>query len=53
MKHFVKPDGSIWGFEADGSQDHLITPDMTPITIEERDELLAAAADLQANLGNE
>lgn len=41
MKHFVKPDNSIWAFESDGSQDHLITQDMTPITIEERDALLA------------
>lgn len=41
MKHYVKPNNSVWAFESDGSQDHLITPDMTPITIEERDEILA------------
>ena len=32
MRHFTKPDGSVWAFELDGSQDHLITPDMTPIS---------------------
>jgi hypothetical protein len=32
MKHYTKPDGSVWAFEADGSQDHLVTPDLTPIT---------------------
>jgi hypothetical protein len=32
MKHFTKPDGSIWAFESDGSQDRLITRDMTPIS---------------------
>lgn len=29
MKTFKKPDGSIWAFEEDGSQDHLIANDMT------------------------
>jgi hypothetical protein len=28
MKHFKKPDGSVWAFEDDGSQDELITDDM-------------------------
>jgi len=32
MKHYKKPDGSIWAFEPDGSQDDLITADMTPIS---------------------
>ncbi len=32
MKHYQKPDGNgaVWAFEPDGSQDHLITEDMTP-----------------------
>jgi hypothetical protein len=30
MKHYNKPDGSVWAFELDGSQDYLITPGMTP-----------------------
>lgn len=32
MKNFKKSDGSIWAFESDGSQDKLITADMTPIS---------------------
>lgn len=35
MKHFKKPDLSVWAFELDGSQDHLITEDMMPIIDEE------------------
>lgn len=35
MKHYKKPDDSIWAFELDGSQDHLITPDMVFVTVEE------------------
>ena len=31
MKHYKKPDGSIWAFEDDGSQDALIAPDMVPV----------------------
>lgn len=31
MKHFKKLDGSIWAFELDGSQDHLISPEMRPL----------------------
>lgn len=30
MKHFKNKDGDIFAFEADGSQDDLITQDMTP-----------------------
>lgn len=30
MKHYKKPDGSVWAFELDGSQDELITADMEP-----------------------
>jgi hypothetical protein len=41
MKHFLKPDQSIWAFEADGSQDHLITEDMTPIGDAELEALRA------------
>lgn len=32
MKHYKKPDGSIWAFESDGSQDTLITGDMMPLS---------------------
>lgn len=41
MKHFKKPDGSLWAMESDGSQDHRITPDMVSITEQELRELLA------------
>ena len=33
MKHFLKPDNSIWAFEENGSQDHLITGDMSPLSL--------------------
>ena len=32
MKHYSKPDGTIWAFEDDGSQDSLITPDMVAVS---------------------
>lgn len=34
MKHYINKNKEIFGFELDGSQDHLITRDMTPITVE-------------------
>lgn len=35
MKYYINKNKEIFGFELDGSQDHLITLDMTPITLEE------------------
>ena len=35
MKHYINENKEIFGFESDGSQDELITKDMTPITLEE------------------
>lgn len=35
MKHYINKNKEIFGFELDGSQDHLITEDMTPIELEE------------------
>ena len=35
MKHYINRNKEILGFELDGSQDFLITEDMTPITVEE------------------
>lgn len=32
MKHYIDSDDNIFAFESDGSQDHLITADMKPIT---------------------
>jgi hypothetical protein len=40
MKHFKNQDGSIYGFEADGSQDELIAADMVALTAEETELLL-------------
>lgn len=41
MKHFKKPDNTVWAFELDGSQDHLITDDMMAISELEVNALLA------------
>jgi len=35
MKHYKKADNSVWAFEDDGSQDHLITNEMVLMTAEE------------------
>ena len=35
MKYYTNKNKEIFGFELDGSQDHLITKDMKEITIEE------------------
>lgn len=35
MKHYINKNKEIFGFELDGSQDHLITGDMIEISLEE------------------
>lgn len=35
MKYCIDKNKQIFGFELDGSQDHLITEDMKPISLEE------------------
>jgi len=35
MRHYQKPDGSLWAFADDGSQDGLITEDMVQISPEQ------------------
>ena len=35
MKHYINNNKEIYGFELDGSQDHLVTSDMSPVTLEE------------------
>lgn len=35
MKHYINKNKEIFGFEIDGSQDHLVTSDMTPIELVE------------------
>ena len=39
MKHYINKNKEIFGFELDGSQDHLITEDMVTISLEEIAEL--------------
>ena len=39
MKHYINKNKEIFGFELDGSQDNLITPDMVEISLEEIAEL--------------
>ncbi|MEY2688891.1 MAG: hypothetical protein RL375_3089 [Pseudomonadota bacterium] len=43
MKYYQTPDGAIWAFEDDGSQDHLVRPNMVARTAEQ----VAAAHDAQ------
>ena len=35
MKHYLSPDNKVFAYEADGSQDHLIPGNYTPITNDE------------------
>ncbi|WP_367846440.1 hypothetical protein [Rhodoferax sp. WC2427] len=35
MQYYKTPDGQVWAFEADGTQDDLITDDMVVMTPEE------------------
>ena len=39
MKHYINKNKEIFGFELDGSQDHLISSDMVEISLEEIAEL--------------
>lgn len=40
MKKYQKPDGSLWAFELDGSQDSLITSDMVLLSDVEFDAIV-------------
>ena len=35
MKHYLSPEGSVFAYELDGSQDYLIPSNYTPITTED------------------
>jgi len=35
MKHYLSPDNKVFAYELDGSQDHLIPDNYTPITNDE------------------
>jgi hypothetical protein len=42
MKHYKDSQGNVYAYEADGSQDHLIKPGLTPIKNEEVEPLVRA-----------
>lgn len=44
MKHYIDKNETIFAFEEDGSQDHLITNDMTKISKKKVDEKTKAKA---------
>lgn len=50
MKTFKKQDGSLWAFEKDGSQDHLITIDMVQVSDAEADSIRNPMPDPEALL---
>ena len=41
MKYFKDQNNAVYAYEADGSQDAFIKPDLTPITYEEAQELIS------------
>lgn len=45
MKHYINKNNEIFGFELDGSQDHLIMEDMREISLEEIEALNVAKDD--------
>lgn len=45
MKYYINKNKEIFGFELDGSQDHLITEDMVKITIQEIEAINKAKED--------
>lgn len=48
MKHYQTPDGAIWAFEDDGSQDHLVRPNMVALTLEQVATARASRRDAKA-----
>jgi len=49
MKHYINKNKEIFGFELDGSQDHLITKDMKEISLEEIEAINKAKEDEYKN----
>ena len=49
MKHYINKNKEIFGFELDGSQDHLITDDMVEISLEEIEAINKAKEDEYKN----
>ena len=49
MKHYINKQNEIFAYALDGSQDHLITSDMKPISLEEIEAInKAKQAELEA-----
>ena len=53
MKHFKNADNAVFAYEADGSQDAFILPDLVPITEEEADALRFPPVDPAVALATE
>ena len=49
MKHYINNNKEIYGFELDGSQDHLVTSDMVEISLEEIEAINKAKEDEYKN----
>ena len=49
MKYYINTNKEIFGFELDGSQDHLITKDMKEISVEEIQAINKAKEDEYKN----
>lgn len=49
MKHYINKNKEIFGFELDGTQDHLITDDMVEISLEEIEAINKAKEDEYKN----
>ena len=45
MKYYINKNNEVFAFELDGSQDHLITPDMVEISLEEVEAINKAKED--------
>jgi hypothetical protein len=52
MKHYLSPEGQIYAYELDGSQDHLIPENFSPITDEHAQSIREqVTADFYNSLG--
>ena len=51
MKHYKDSQGNVYAYEADGSQDHLIKPELIPIQASEVESLVHAKQ--EANFAKE
>lgn len=52
MKYFKDKKNKVYAIESDGSQDHLVRPDMTEITEAEIQAVIASSLSLEQLLGN-